>query len=86
MLEVAAFVAENPGCSKTEAAHGIGMANHNYGQGWGPVDRAIRAGLVEAVRVHATRYALYPPDTAHWKPAEAEPAPVPGDRWQPGHP
>jgi len=83
MLEVAAYVADHPGCCKREAAHGIGMANHNFGQGFGPVDRAIRAGLVEAVRVHATRYALYPPDTAHWTPAEAA---EPGWHWQPGHP
>jgi hypothetical protein len=60
MLQVAAFVADNPGCCKTEAAHGIGQTNHNYGQGWGPVDRALRVGLIEAVRVRVNRYALYP--------------------------
>ena len=83
MLQVAAYVADHPGCSKTAAAHGIGMSNHNFGQGFGPVDRAIRAGLVEAVRVRSNRVALYPPDTAHWTPAVAEPD---GEHWSPGHP
>ena len=83
MLAVADYVAANPGCSKTEAAHGIGMANHNFGQGWGPVERAIRAGLVKAVRMRVNRYALYPPDTQRWSPREPEPA----GYWQPaGHP
>lgn len=81
MLAVAAFVAENPGCCKTEAAHGIGQMNHNYGQGFGPVDRAIRAGLVKAVRVRVNRYALYPPSTQLASPSDPEPA-----GWQPGHP
>jgi hypothetical protein len=82
MLEVADYVAANPGCCKTEAAHGIGQMNHNFGQGFGPVDRAIRAGLVKAVRVRVNRYALYPPDTQHWSSGE----PGPTGTWRPGHP
>lgn len=33
--------------------------NHNYGQGWGPVDRAIRAGLIVCDWAHPNRARLF---------------------------
>ena len=46
MAAVADYVAAHPACSKVEAARGIGQTCHEFGGGWGPVERAIRAGLV----------------------------------------
>ena len=59
MRRVAAYVAAHPGCCKTQAAHGIGQMNHNYGQGWGPVDRAIGAGLIVCDWAHSRRARLF---------------------------
>lgn len=59
MLAVADYVATHPGASKRETAHGIGQMNHNYGQGWGPVDRAIHAGLIICDWAHPKRARLF---------------------------
>ena len=79
MLAVANYVADHPGCCKREAADGAGITCHEYGGAWGPVDRAIRAGLVVCDWVHPRRARLfrtvedlrafhgYPVDDAYWR-------------------
>lgn len=80
MMAVADYVAANPGVCKAEAARGIGQTSHSYGGGWGPVDRAIRAGLVvcdwerinrsRLFRTVADMQAFYGyVDDGHWHPA-----------------
>jgi hypothetical protein len=81
MLDVAAYVADNPGCCKAEVTRGCGLFKP-FGGRESPIERAIRAGLIEAKRPRVNRYALYPPDTQHWTPGE----PQADGYWQPGHP
>lgn len=59
MLAVAAYVAAHPGVCKREAAEGAGITCHEYGGAWGPVDRAIRAGLIMCDWAHPRRARLF---------------------------
>ncbi|MGH3401495.1 MAG: hypothetical protein ACRDRJ_03100 [Streptosporangiaceae bacterium] len=79
MLQAAEYVAEHPGCCKTDVARGIGLTSHTYGGGWGPVDRAIRADLIICDWAHSRRARLFRTiddlkayyghvDDGHWHP------------------
>lgn len=59
MKAVAEYVAANPGCTKLEAGRAVWTGHPNAGMSYlyGPVDRAIKAGLVKAERL-SNRYAL----------------------------
>lgn len=46
MERVVDFVAAHPGLTKSGVARGLRRPLHNCGVALGPVDRAIRAGLV----------------------------------------
>lgn len=61
MARAAQIVGMNPGCSKLFVAsqllpHAIG---HNNAMAYGPVDRAIRAGLIRAEAGKGNAYALF---------------------------
>lgn len=59
MQAVADFVADNPGCCKADAAWGAGLYLHPYFGRWGPIERAIAAGLITAENVYWNRYRLF---------------------------
>jgi hypothetical protein len=53
------FVMNNPGCCKADAAWAAGLSGKGRGGTWGPVERAISAGLITAEYVHRNRYRLF---------------------------
>lgn len=56
------IVRNNPGCTKKFVAEIISPHPNpymNWALGYNPVNRAIRAGLIRAVRVNSGKYALY---------------------------
>lgn len=65
MQRAAALVAANPGCSKKFVAErisplaGYGTQAMNWALGYEPVNRAIAADLIDAVKLPSGRYALY---------------------------
>ena len=59
MHDVATYVAAHPGCPKLHAAEYVGP-NGSRRYGYATVDRAIRAGLIEARQGKGNAYALYP--------------------------
>lgn len=53
MARAVAIVTANPGCSKKFVAERISphpVPSKNWALGYAPVDRAIKAGLIDAVR------------------------------------
>jgi len=54
------FVMNNPGCCKADAAWAAGLSSKApFGGTWGPIERAISAGLITAEYVHRNRYRLF---------------------------
>ena len=60
------YVAAHPGCSKVEVArHVLPAVGYNNAYAYGPIDRAIKAGLIVAGRGRGNAYSLrVPPDVA----------------------
>lgn len=61
MLQAAAFVTENPGCTKRDVVRDIAPDKLVMCHGYNIVDRAIRAGLIVAERLPSGRYSLTRP-------------------------
>ena len=67
MRRAVAYVAAHPGCSKIDVArytlpHAVG---YNNAYAYGPIDRAIKAGLIIAGQGRGNAYSLrVPPDVA----------------------
>jgi hypothetical protein len=51
-------VTRNPGCSKKRVAEALGASARDWQSGYDPINRAIRAGLLTAVRGPRGVYAL----------------------------
>jgi hypothetical protein len=57
MAVVAEYVGDNPGCCKADAAWAAGLYMKTFI--WGPIGRAISAGLITAEYSHRNRYRLF---------------------------
>ena len=67
MRRAAAYVAAHPGCSKLDVARYTlpWAVGYNNAYAYGPIDRAIKAGLIVAGRGRGNAYSLrVPPDVA----------------------
>jgi hypothetical protein len=51
-------VMDNPGCCKADATWAAGLSSPYIGT-WGPIERAIYAGLITAEYVHRNRFRLF---------------------------
>ena len=78
---------DNPGCTKADAAWAADLSMRRpFGGRWGPIERAIAAGLITAEYVYRNRYRLFACGYDRRTYYGEIPAAEPDGYWHPGHP